>query len=66
LWDSQQGQCAICECDLTWDSRLTHVDHDHATNKVRGLLCSTCNQGLGSFRDSIAMLEKAVQYLRTR
>jgi len=41
----------------------THVDHDHTTNKIRGLLCSLCNPALGSFRDSIDILKEAIYYL---
>ena len=65
----QGGLCAICR--IPTDRRL-HVDHDHSccpTNGkscgrcVRGLLCSSCNTGLGSFRDSPTTLQAAVAYL---
>lgn len=50
-WDemfaSQHGRCGIC-----WhENRRLVVDHDHATNKIRGLLCNPCNAALGVFRD---------------
>lgn len=54
---SQNG-CAICgdKSDLV-------VDHCHVTGKVRGVLCSSCNKGLGFFRDSQHFLTKAKEYL---
>lgn len=61
---AQNGRCAICgrpEADSR-DFRL-HVDHDHATGAVRGLLCGLCNQGIGSMRDDPSLLRIAVQYL---
>jgi hypothetical protein len=63
LWDKQQGRCAICSGELVWDAKNTHVDHCHDTNVIRGLLCSMCNQGLGSFKDSKELLAQAAAYL---
>ena len=36
---------------------------DHKTGKVRGLLCSECNFGIGKFKDNISILKKAIKYL---
>ena len=58
----QNNSCAICgRADPTgynW-----HVDHDHTTGKVRGLLCSKCNQGLGLFDENTNSLNRAIKYL---
>lgn len=58
--EAQDFRCAICE-DVPDD--LLHIDHDHRTNRVRGLLCRLCNVGLGSFRDNTASLVAASRYL---
>jgi len=39
------------------------IDHDHRTGQVRGLLCHTCNAGLGMFKDNIELLHRAIMYL---
>lgn len=64
MLESQNGKCAICESKIG-NSRTTRlfVDHCHTTGNVRGLLCSSCNHGLGQFRDSPKLLQKAIKYL---
>lgn len=62
LYDQQLGRCAICLVALA--EVTLHVDHDHETNAVRGLLCHTCNCGIGFMQDSPEVLERAAQYLR--
>lgn len=64
----QDGACKICRSKTAnWKTPSRRdtfcVDHDHATGKVRGLLCVTCNTGLGGFRDSIQNLKSAILYL---
>lgn len=61
LLASQHGACAICLREQV-GMRL-HIDHDHSTGKIRGLLCSNCNTGLGMFGDSVDGLIAAIQYL---
>lgn len=62
LLEKQNGCCAICKQKDQWFCLA--VDHCHITNRVRGLLCSLCNRGIGLFRDSPEFLERAAQYLR--
>lgn len=60
----QNGKCAICGTDKPGGKYLNFpVDHDHATGKIRALLCSPCNTGMGHFKDSPTLLRKAAEYL---
>ena len=60
LFKNQKGVCAVCGEVLTLKY---HIDHDHLTGKIRGLLCRGCNLGLGFFQDSVPKLMAAIQYL---
>ena len=62
LLEKQQGRCAIC-CEILGEGQDTHVDHNHETGKVRGLLCRECNLGIGILKDSPTLLYKAASYL---
>jgi hypothetical protein len=62
LYVAQEGRCAICR-RATGKTRRLAVDHDHATGKVRGLLCRVCNSMLGHARDDIEFFVRAVHYL---
>ena len=61
LLEKQGGVCAICA-----GPDPKHLDHDHRTGEIRGILCVNCNHGLGKFFDDVDLLERAVTYLRGR
>jgi hypothetical protein len=62
----QGNRCAICSCMFGEEvETVPHVDHDHVTKKVRGLLCKACNTGLGQFKDNVTSLQRAVLYLQS-
>jgi post-segregation antitoxin (ccd killing protein) len=61
----QGGGCAICRTSPPERGSL-HVDHDHSTGDVRGLLCVACNNALGAFRDSPDVLATAAEYVADR
>lgn len=61
---AQGGKC--CICSLVFDGvtpRQEHVDHDHVSGRVRGVLCTDCNLGLGRFKDNQESLRFAIAYL---
>ena len=58
----QNNKCLICQAELDSKSRR-HIDHCHTTGAVRGILCSTCNKGLGQFKDNPKLLRRAAKYL---
>ncbi len=63
---SQEGKCAICGTTTPWPKGKYQnfcIDHDHESGKIRGLLCGSCNPGLGSFKDNPELLRKAARYL---
>ena len=61
MFVAQGGLCKIC---FTATDKPLVVDHCHTSLKVRGLLCSTCNAGLGMFYDQISNLAEAIKYLK--
>ena len=57
-------KCMICGTeDPGRNCESFCIDHCHDTGQIRGLLCHSCNIGLGNFKDSIETLEKAIKYL---
>lgn len=64
----QNGVCAICHQPPKTGGKKAaarlHVDHDHVTDRVRGLLCGSCNTGMGLLKDSAELLLSAARYLK--
>lgn len=59
LLASQNNSCAICK-----GNKRMVIDHCHKTNKVRGILCNTCNRGIGLLQDRVEILQSAISYLK--
>ena len=59
MLEEQNNSCAICQ-----SGGPLVVDHCHTTGTVRGLLCSSCNLGLGIFKDNVSTLKSAMEYLK--
>lgn len=62
IYDSQGGRCAICKEELVSDKK-THLDHDHRTRWVRGILCNNCNCAIGLLKDDVDILQSAILYI---
>lgn len=58
----QKGMCPICQTKITLKN--PPVDHCHKTGKARGILCNSCNWGLGHFKDDLTVMASAIKYLR--
>jgi len=63
MFEAQRGCCAICGRHQDEFKKALHVDHNHVTGQIRGLLCFPCNRGLGRFGDTKPLLLKAIKYL---
>jgi hypothetical protein len=65
--EMRRAGCAICgtAAGVVGRHGQLHIDHCHATGKLRGVLCSECNVGLGKFKDDPALLRRAAEYLMT-
>jgi hypothetical protein len=59
----QEGRCAICESAFEDLQKTPHIDHDHDTGQVRGLLCGKCNSGIGYLQDDLGLVRAAASYL---
>ena len=64
MYEQQEGRCKICGIEEKYVSKQRfHIDHCHETGRVRGLLCSKCNKGLGLFKDNANFLREAAKYI---
>jgi len=64
MWDAHNGVCCICGVtaqDARWSGWV--IDHDHDTKLLRGVICDTCNRGIGFLGDNLAGLLAATRYL---
>ena len=59
LLEKQGNKCAICRTD----KKRFHIDHCHKTGRVRGILCTSCNMGIGLLKDDQGLLKEAIKYL---
>jgi len=64
LFNRQEGKCAICGRHQNEFIQRFHVDHDHISGKIRGLLCYHCNPMLGYAKNDINILKNAIKYLK--
>lgn len=62
-FENHNGLCDICGGPPDRGHKNLCIEHDHETGDFRGLVCSTCNSGLGMFKDNLDLLEKAIKYL---
>lgn len=62
LKELQNFKCAICDDDFK-EEKFTHVDHCHTSGEIRGILCRRCNVGMGNFKDDVAIMQKAINYI---
>lgn len=67
MYDEQQGKCMICNTPrVNGGKDGLVVDHCHTTGDVRGLLCPSCNTGIGHMKDDVQSLGRAIEYLKER
>jgi hypothetical protein len=65
MFNKQGGCCAICGKHQSELRKKLHVDHNHKTGKVRGLLCQNCNSVIGQSYENREILNNAILYLES-
>lgn len=67
FYTKAKGSCSICfkplSLSFSEDIETAHIDHCHKTGSIRGILCRSCNRGIGYLNDSPERLRKAADYL---
>ena len=63
MFNEQNGCCKICSKHQSELSATLAVDHNHLTGDVRGLLCGSCNRGIGLLQDDVGLLKAAIKYI---
>lgn len=69
MFAEQAGRCKCCGDPISLiggrkNPSYRNIDHDHETNRVRGLLCGLCNRMLGQAKESIPRLQAGINYLK--
>ncbi len=63
MYIEQGGCCAICGTHQSKLNKRLHIDHCHKTDKVRGLLCSSCNTAIGLLKEDSGIIKNVLKYL---
>jgi len=65
MYKKQEGKCLICNATESMLGHRLAVDHCHTTGKIRGLLCKSCNMGIGNLKENVDNLQNAIKYLKS-
>jgi hypothetical protein len=63
LLSLQDNKCGICEAHSSQFKKSFHVDHNHETGKIRGLLCTNCNTAIGLLNENPILFTKATEWI---
>jgi hypothetical protein len=67
---ANDGTCDICDVALVYGTSAARtgpcIEHCHETNTIRGIVCHSCNVGLGAFKDDPVRIQRAITYLNAR
>ena len=65
--EKQGGKCPVCKKLLseTTKTKSPHVDHNHITGNIRGVLCGKCNRGIGFIEDNVEIAKNIIEYLKS-